>query len=146
MVLSNNKQTVSYPISYGLKNTGLPLIVVEINQQNLCFLLDTGSNKNLIDQRVYEFFKEQVETVGCSTILGLEGNKQDSAVIKLNFNFENHSYSTNFNVFDSSNAFGTIEDESDIQIHGIIGNEFFIENEWIIDFEKLTVYSTKQPV
>jgi hypothetical protein len=134
---------ISFPLSYGLKKTGLPLIVVEINQQNLCFMLDTGSNKNLIDQRVYKFFKEQVEAVGSSTILGLEGNKQDTPIVKLSFNFESHSYSTNFNVFDSTNAFGAIEKESNIQIHGILGNEFFIENEWIIDFEKLTVYSGK---
>jgi hypothetical protein len=133
---------LKFPLSYGLKKIGLPLIVVEINQQNLCFLLDTGSNRNLIDQRVYEFFKEQVETVGSSSILGLEGNRQDTPVIKLSFNFENHSYSTNFNVFDSTNAFGAIEKESDIQIHGIIGNEFFIENEWVIDFEKLIVSSS----
>ena len=133
---------LNFPLTYGLKTIGLPLIVVEINQQNLCFLLDTGSNRNLIDQRVSEFFKEQVETVGSSTILGLEGNRQDTPVIKLSFNFENHSYSTNFNVFDSTNAFGAIEKESDIQIHGIIGNEFFIENEWVIDFEKLIVSSS----
>ena len=134
---------LKFPLSYGIQKTGLPLIVVEINQQNLCFLLDTGSNKNLIDLRVYEFFKEQFETVGSSTILGLEGNKLDTLIINLSFNFENHSYSTNFNVIDSSSAFGAIEKESDIQIHGILGNEFFIENEWVLDFEKLMVYSGK---
>jgi len=132
---------LKFPLSYGLNKTGLPLIILEINQQNLCFLLDTGSNKNLIDQRVYEFFKEQVETIGSSTILGLEGKKLNTPIIKLSFNFENHSFTTKFNVFDSTNAFGAIENESDIQIHGIIGNEFFIENEWILDFEKLTVSS-----
>jgi len=135
---------ILFPLTHGIQKTGLPLIVIEINQQNLCFLLDTGSNKNLIDQRVYEFFKEQVETVGSSTILGLEGNKLDTPIINLSFNFENHSYSTNFNVIDSSSAFGAIEKESDIQIHGILGNEFFIENEWVLDFEKLMVYSGKQ--
>jgi len=134
---------ILFPLTHGIQKTGLPLIVIEINQQNLCFLLDTGSNKNLIDQRVYEFFKEQVETVGSSTILGLEGNKLDTPIINLSFNFENHSYSTNFNVIDSSSAFGAIEKESDIQIHGILGNEFFIENEWVLDFEKLMVYSGK---
>ena len=140
-MLDNNK--FKFPLSYGLNKTGLPLIVVEINQQNLCFLLDTGSNRNLIDQRVFEFFKEQVKTVGSSTVLGLEGNMLETPVIKLSFNFENHSYSTNFNVFDSTNSFGAIEKESEIQIHGILGNQFFIENEWVLDFEKLTVYSGK---
>lgn len=126
---------------YGLKKVGLPLIAVEINQQNLCFLLDTGSNKNLLDQKVYEYFKEEIEAVGSGDIFGLDGDKFATTIIKLSFNFENHSYTTNFNVFDSKDSFATIEKESDIQIHGILGNEFFIENEWVIDFEKLTLYS-----
>lgn len=132
------------PISYGLNNTGLPLIVIEINQHNLCFLLDTGSNKNLIDQRVYEFFKEHFETVGNSSIFGLDGNKSDTPIVRLDFIFESISYSTKFSVFELEKSFGAIEKESDIQIHGILGNEFFIENGWIIDFDKLTLYSSKQ--
>ena len=132
------------PISYGLNNTGLPLIVIEINQHNLCFLLDTGSNKNLIDQRVYEFFKEHFETVGNSIIFGLDGNKSDTPIVKLDFIFESNSYSTKFSVFELEKSFGAIEEETEIQIHGILGNEFFIENGWIIDFDKLTLYSSKQ--
>lgn len=135
---------LNFPIIYGLKKTGLPLIVAEIYKQNLCFLLDTGSNKNLIDQRVYEYFKEHLESVGSNSILGLDGNKAETPIIKLSFNFEKSSYSTKFSVFDLEKSFGAIEKESDIQIHGILGNEFFIENGWIIDFEKLTLYSSCQ--
>jgi len=135
---------LSFPLSHGLVKTGLPLIVIEINQQNLCFLLDTGSNKNLIDQRVYEFFKEQFETVGNSSIFGLDGNKADTPIIKLDFIFESISFSTKFSVFDLEKSFGTIEKETDIQIHGILGNEFFIENGWILDFDKLTVSSSNK--
>lgn len=132
---------ILYPISYSLKKIGLPLIVVNINQHNLCFLLDTGSNKNLLDQKVYDYFKEEIEAVGSGEIFGLDGDKFSTTIIKLSFNFENHSYTTNFNVFDSKDSFAAIEKETDIQIHGILGNEFFIENEWVIDFEKLTLYS-----
>jgi hypothetical protein len=135
------KNKFSFLLTYGLKKTGLPLIVVEINQQNLCFLLDTGSNKNLLDQKVYEYFKEEIQAVGSGEMFGLDGNKFVTTIIKLSFNFENHTYTTNFNIFDSKDSFTAIEKESDIQIHGILGNEFFIENEWVIDFEKLTLYS-----
>jgi len=137
-----NKTNTS--INYGLQQSGLPLIVAEINQHNLCFLLDTGSNKNLIDQRVYEYFKEHLESIGNSSIFGLDGNKTETPVIKLSFSFENYSYSTKFSVFELEKSFGAIEQESDIQIHGILGNEFFIENGWVIDFDKLTLYSSKQ--
>ena len=99
---------LKFQLSYGIKKTGLPLIVVEINQHNLCFLLDTGSNKNLLDQRVYEYFKEGVEAVGSGKIFGLDGDKFATTIIKLSFNFENHSYTTNFNVFDSKDSFAAI--------------------------------------
>ncbi|MFT3752109.1 MAG: retroviral-like aspartic protease [Paludibacter sp.] len=138
------QKRISYPLSYSLQKTNLPLIAVDINGNYLCFLLDTGSNKNLIDQRVYEYFKEHFETVGNNSIFGLDGYKTETPVIKLSFNFENYSYSTKFSVFELEKSFEAIEKESDIQIHGILGNEFFIENGWIIDFEKLTLYSSKQ--
>jgi len=138
---SRMQQNIDTPISFGLRKIGLPLIVVNVYQQNLCFLLDTGSNKNLLDQKVYDYFKEKIKAVGSGEMFGLDGNKFVTTIIKLSFNFENHSYTTNFNIFDSKDSFTTIEKKSDIQIHGILGNEFFIENEWIIDFEKLTLYS-----
>ncbi|MEA4981544.1 MAG: hypothetical protein VB066_02395 [Paludibacter sp.] len=134
----------SFPMSHGLKKVGLPLIVTEINQHNLCFLLDTGSNKNLIDQRVFEFFKDHFEPVGNNSILGIDGNKSDVPIVKVNFIFNCISYSTVFSVFDLEKSFGTIEKETDIQIHGILGNEFFIENGWILDFDKLTVSSSNK--
>ena len=62
------------PINYGLLHSGLPLIVVEIKNQNLCFLLDTGSNKNLIDKRVSEFFRNEFVSVGEGKTIGIEGN------------------------------------------------------------------------
>lgn len=126
-------------LSYGLNKTGLPLIVIQINQQYLCFLLDTGSNKNLIDQRVFEYFKGYFETVGNGSIFGLDGNKTETPIVKLDFNFESNTYSAKFSVIDLEKSFGTIEKESEIQIHGILGNEFFIENEWIIDFVNLNL-------
>lgn len=141
--MTNNRK-FEITLSYGLNKTGLPLVVVAINQQNLCFLLDTGSNKNLIDQRVYEYFKEHFEVVGNNSIFGLDGNKTETLIIKLSFNFENSSYSSKFSVIHLEKSFGAIERESDIQIHGILGNEFFIENGWVIDFDKLRLYSSKQ--
>jgi hypothetical protein len=41
----------------GLSHTGLPLLIVKAQAKNLCFLLDTGSNINVLDKRVAEFFQ-----------------------------------------------------------------------------------------
>lgn len=36
---------------------GLPLLIVKAQAKNLCFLLDTGSNINVLDKKVAEFFQ-----------------------------------------------------------------------------------------
>ena len=41
----------------GLPQVGLPLLIVKAQAKHLCFLLDTGSNINVLDKRVAEFFQ-----------------------------------------------------------------------------------------
>ena len=74
---------------------------------------------------------------------GIDGIETKAPRVVRNFIFENCSYNTKFTILDASNAFDKVEEESGLQIHGILGNEFLIENEWVIDFEKRTVYSGK---
>ena len=45
-----------------LSEIGLPTIIVEAQAKNLCFLLDTGSNINVLDKRVAEFFQLSEQT------------------------------------------------------------------------------------
>lgn len=44
-------------------STGLPLLIVKAQDKNLCFLLDTGSNINVLDRRVANFFILQPMTL-----------------------------------------------------------------------------------
>lgn len=32
-----------------------------------------------------------------------------------------------------------IQEETGVQIHGVLGTQFFMENKWIVDFDKLIV-------
>ena len=38
------------------------------------------------------------------------------------------------------NAFSSIKNESGIEVHGILGNNFLVENKWIIDYGKFEIY------
>ena len=137
---SNMKKT--FPLHYGLTRTGLPLIVVNIFNHNLCLLIDTGSTQNLLDKRVYEYFKENITVCSNSELIGIDGIKQSAERVNLNFSFEGTEYSSQFTIFDTTLAFHQIEKDSDIKIHGILGNEFLLENEWVIDYEKLHIQYT----
>lgn len=132
--------TNKYPLNYALSKTGLPLIAVSIYNKNICLLIDTGSTMNLIDKKVHEYFKDKISVVSSSELIGIDGIKQSAERVNLNFTFEDTQYSTQFTIFDTSLVFHQIEKDSNIQIHGIIGNEFLVENEWIIDYEKKCIH------
>ena len=34
-----------------------------------------------------------------------------------------------------------VQDETGVQVHGVLGVQFLIENKWIVDFEKLEIKS-----
>ena len=126
-------------LSYGICKTKLPIILVEIEDKYLCFILDTGSTCSLIDSSVVEYFKDIVEPVGDYCISGLEGTKHKVDMITLPFNFEGQVYKPRFCVRPLLDAFKSIEDESGIQVHGLLGTDFLLENQWIVDFRTLTL-------
>ncbi|MCL2561935.1 MAG: retroviral-like aspartic protease [Rikenellaceae bacterium] len=134
VVMSGN---LSFPLSYGLKRANLPLILVEIQDKSLCFLLDTGSNINMIDDAVYEHFKDAAEQVGEFTHFGIEGNSEQAITVKIPFLFEGCTFAPVFSVVNLGNAFSKVHEECGIPINGLLGNKFFIEHGWVLDFEKL---------
>lgn len=130
---------MKYSLSHGLTSIGLPTIPVEVNNKKLCFILDSGSTCSLIDSTVVEYFKDIVEPAGDYCISGIEGTKHKVDIVTLPFNFEGQIYKPKFCVRPLLDAFKGIEDESGIQVHGLIGTDFLLENKWIVDFRTLTL-------
>lgn len=128
-----------YSLYYGLNSTRLPIILVDVKGEYLCFILDTGSTCSLIDSTVVEHFKDIVELVGDYHVSGIEGTKHKVDMITLPFIFEGQVYKPKFCVKPLLDAFSGIEKESGIQVHGLLGTDFLLENQWIISFNNLTL-------
>ena len=124
----------------GLPQVGLPLLIVKAQAKNLCFLLDTGSNINVFDRRVAEFFQLSGGTAK-QRQFGIDGELRTTDVVELAFSLEEQEYKANFSVMDLSSAFGKVEEESGIQIHGLLGCSFMEQQKWILDFERLCLYT-----
>lgn len=122
-----------------LTQVGLPLILVKAQAQYLCFLLDTGSNINVLDKKVAEFFQLSGGTAQQQQF-GIDGTLQTTDVVKLTFSLEEREYKADFSVMDLSSAFGKVEEESGIQIHGLLGCSFMEQQKWGLDFEKLCLF------
>lgn len=101
--------------------------------------MDTGSTCSLIDSTVVEYFKDIVEPVGDYCISGIEGTKHKVDIVTLPFNFEGQIYKPKFCVRPLLDAFSGIEEESGIQVQGLLGTDFLLENKWILNFNKLRV-------
>lgn len=128
-----------YSLNYGLGKSQLPIILVDVKGEYLCFILDTGSTCSLIDSTVVEYFKDIVEPVGDYFISGIEGTKHKVDMIILPFNFEGQIYKPKFCVKPLLDAFSCIEQESGIQVQRLLGTDFLLENKWIIDFNKIEI-------
>ena len=119
-----------------LSKLGLPLLIVKAQAKNLCFLLDTGSNINVLDKRVVEFFQLSSGTAQQHQF-GIDGTLRTTNVVEMTFSLEEREYKAAFSVMDLSSAFGKVEEESGIQIHGLLGCSFMEQQKWVLDFEKL---------
>ena len=122
----------------GLRQIGLPLLIVKAQAKNLCFLLDTGSNINVLDKRVVEFFQLSSGTAQQHQF-GIDGTLRTTNVVEMTFSLEEREYKAAFSVMDLSSAFGKVEEESGIQIHGLLGCSFMEQQNWVLDFENLTL-------
>ena len=130
---------MTFPLNHGLSKAGLPLIVAKLFGHDICLLLDTGSNKNIIDDRIYKHFIDRLkQSKMTSEIHALKGISS-GITIDAPFTFEGHEYSESFFCAEVSNTFDKIFEESGLQIHGILGNHFFLKHGWVLDFDKMTV-------
>lgn len=130
---------MEFPLSLGLQKTGLPLI---ISSGNLCFLIDTGSTHNTLFGFVYEHFKDRFKVLEeRRNIIGIDGVQHEVPTIEATFKFEGMNYTSSFAVLDASEAVMQMQKETGVQIHGVLGTQFLVENKWIVDFEQLTIKS-----
>lgn len=131
---------MEFPLTLGLQKTGLPLIVTSGKLKNLCFLIDTGATHNSLFSFVYEHFKEEFKTFGkTQKLMGIEGHYKETPVIETTFNFEGTDCTSIFSILDATEAIAQVQEETGIQIHGVLGVQFILENGWKIDFEKFSV-------
>jgi hypothetical protein len=140
------KQNFSFPISYGLSKTGLPLIPVQIGDYALCFIIDTGATLSLLDSSVADRLGDLANINNKSNfILGIDGKHREARhTATLSFQIDEYSFTHTFVCESLFEALIKFEIESDIQVHGILGNDFLLKNKWIIDFEKLEIYSMQK--
>lgn len=129
-----------FQLNFCIEKTGMPLILTSGKKKNVCFLIDTGSTHNTLFSFVYEHFKDEFRFIEENQkTMGIESRFQDSTTVEGTFNFDGTEYTSTFEVVKANDAIAKIQEETGVQLHGILGIPFLMENKWKIDFEKMIV-------
>lgn len=136
---------ISYSFDKGLNKTGLPIVQVRTRSFLLGFILDTGATHSLIDEGVVTQLGKLVQECpnNSQVIMGIEGNSQQNKAVQLSFTLQNHSYTQQFVCQPLYNALVGFERDHQIPVHGLLGNDFLIRHQWIIDYQTQTIYLKK---
>ena len=132
---------MEFPLHYSLNRVGLPLIITS-SKPALCFLIDTGASHNVLFSFVYAEFQHLFSTLepkSDTTIMGIDGSTNNVSQVKGTIAFEDKQSEAIFSVVDATEVISRVQKESGIQVHGILGIPFLVENKWILDFDKLKI-------
>jgi hypothetical protein len=72
-------------------------------------------------------------------MIGFEGQEHKTQYVGITFQLEGKAYSGVFSVIEEYKGMKHIENESGIQVHGVLGMPFLTANGWIIDLDKLII-------
>lgn len=137
-ILRQPKNTMSFKETFDL--TEMPIVTFYQGDKKINFLLDTGSNNNIIDEGMLKELKYKTSNAK-TNLAGVDGINHTVDVCVLTITYKDKDYTYPYLVKDMSPIFGSIKKESGANIHGILGAKFFNKFKYVLDFSELIAYS-----
>ena len=137
---SNSKSLLSLSFSPGFKSPNIPIATFHQGDQDLNFIIDTGSDDNVINRKALENIKyDKVEYNG--TLAGIGGVFQVEAC-DISFQYQNETFTDRFIIADHlQQAFDDIRKAHAISLHGMLGSKFLMQNNIVLDFNNMIAYN-----
>lgn len=136
------KKKTCIDFSAGFNLTDLPIVTFTQGNEKLNFLLDTGSNKSLINASIVNKL-HHIPLKSDSTMFGVDGNYTKVEMTVISIFYKGEEYANDFMISDLDKPFSNIKKETGVTIHGILGNNFFVRNKSILNFEEMKAYFQK---
>lgn len=126
---------MKYSIATGIQKLSMPLLNVKIANLKLTFLIDTGATHNVIASFVYEQMKDAFVLLNDKNkIMGVEGNSKETPIVEALVIIAGTSMRTKFSVVNMNNTIIQLQDETGLQLHGLLGIPFLMDNNCILNF------------
>lgn len=135
------------PLSFyeSMKLCSLPIITMKIGNEDINFLVDSGSMESIMDVRVIELLKlPYTPHEKTFDMYGVTGATVNVPSVLMNLEYKGVIYEGHFMVKDFSDSMDVIKEEYGVRIHGVLGVKFFEKYNYVIDFANLIAYTRKK--
>lgn len=130
----------------GFVSPKIPIAVFNQGEKELVLLLDSGSDKNIINIDALKLFdhtlKETKENEQKHQVSGV-GGPQEAVQCIIPFSCGEEKFEEEFLAIDINSTLDGIRREHCIQIHGILGSIFLQEHNIVLDYKNLVAYSAE---
>lgn len=138
----NHNSFLSFSFSKGFTSPNLPIATFYQGDKELNFIIDTGSDDNVICKEALKEIKHKMVKHD-GTLAGVGGVFKVEAC-NISFQLEGDNFVAKFIISDHlKEAFDNIRKVHAIPLHGMLGSKFLMENNVVLDFNSLTAYNKK---
>jgi len=127
----------------GIDLTDLPICTFRQGKKKLNFLLDTGSSQNIIDNRHVEDYRIKEFLNTDESLTGVGGAVHPATACVMDLEYCGATFSAKYLISDVSAPFDMVKKTYGVNLHGILGSNFFQKYKYVIDFSSLIAYSKK---
>ena len=137
-----NDKTMKQSIRESLNQFGLPIIQLKVMGKMCWFIVDTGSNVNLISSELKNELVQSLKSVGKQSTLGVGGDSEND-VFEIPYSVDDRTFNALFGTLDGT--FQMFEEEYGFMVSGLLGTEFMIRHRVIIDLSDGIIYMSGLP-
>lgn len=133
-----NTDTVKHFENARWNEINIPVIKMNLDGKERFFIVDTGANQSVIDNSFFVLNKDAFNIVKETTVNyhGVNGTTTSKVYILSSYLDNKHN---TFMTSDISGVVKTVKEKTNIVVAGIIGSDFFENNEITIDFKTRTL-------
>lgn len=136
-----NKKKLSFKEALDL--TDLPVVTFIVNGKKLNFVLDSGATHSVINETLVDELGltiENFEDFGID-INTASGNILLNKYVKVSLQYDNKRiFNETLLVINMTEQFNSIKESTGVNVHGLLGSDFFSKNKFIIDYDILAAY------
>lgn len=139
----NNHNDYIFETNITSNNNALPVVNIKLNNIKTKFIIDTGSEINIINSSYYYKYADLFEIIDSNftELQTVNGTLyEESYIVK---GYINDTIPIVFNVININNAIDNIFLNQQDYIDGIIGVDFLYKNKMIIDFNNKILTNSK---